>query len=651
MISVVICTRNRCKQLGKAIDSVLAVKKPAAGYEILVMDNNSTDNTKDMVYARINHRTTNLRYIPEEKPGLHNVRHRGAYEAEGDILCYLDDDVTVGDDWLVSVAHTFAETDATVVGGKILPIYEVKPPQWLGQFVSKGPGAEGQTLGQLSLMDLGEQIKQIDPCYVWGCNFSVRKDILLECGGFHPDSVPADMLKYRGDGEIALSKAIEAKGLKAFYNPKACVYHHIPKERMTPEYFCKRQFRQGISDSFTEIRRTGTVGQSVDDPQNIQEAELFASAFVGGDLKVSFVSAPEISKLSQRSFELGKIYHRNQARKDPSLLQWILRDNYIDDKLPAQNDKAVKADNAEKEDELTIKAQLVEFQNSPERLRGSFRDHTKDPYGNRHYYENLRNRLVNAGVAVEDKEIDISDFEKWLSDNPGLQECYQGLGDCFIEKNLEHYLAYRYLDISQDDVYIDIASAGSPWANILNVRGVKSYRLDMSYPAGVHGIDIGADAGETGLPDSCCSVLSSQCAYECFRADADIKFVKESGRILNEEGRFGIAPLYLEDSYIIKTSPYCNQKHIEIDHGAERIWRDDQWKEPFSRSYSPEVFAERIYSQIPKDMKGKVLFFRNLPELMLKYPGQRIYCFFMFYCEKMSSKTVNFQNRQILYNK
>ncbi len=55
---------------------------------------------------------------------------------------------------------------------------------------------------------------------------------------------------------------------------------------------------------------------------------------------------------------------------------------------------------------------------------------------------------------------------------------------------------------------------------------------------------------------------------------------------------------------------------------------------PFSRHYSPESFKRRVYSGIPETMSGKVLYFRNLADLMSRYQGQRIYCFFTFYCEK-----------------
>ena len=283
---------------------------------------------------------------------------------------------------------------------------------------------------------------------------------------------------------------------------------------------------------------------------------------------------------------------------------------------------------------LPIIPQLIEFQNSAKEDRQSFYDHTMEPFESIDFYKSVKERLVSAGVLVEPVDIDIPDFERWLKDFPEIRRHYENKGDVFIEKCLEHYLAYRYLNISVNDVYIDVAGAGSPWAEILNAMGVKAYRLDLSFPMGINGVDIGADAGDTRLPDDFASTLSLQCAYECFMGDADIFFVKEASRILDNNGRYVIAPLYLADVHFVSTSPYCNQAEVTIEPEARKVWRDDDYKVPFSRHYSPESFAERIYAGIQEDMKGRVLYFKNLDEVIKHYPGQRIYSFFIFLCEK-----------------
>jgi hypothetical protein len=284
---------------------------------------------------------------------------------------------------------------------------------------------------------------------------------------------------------------------------------------------------------------------------------------------------------------------------------------------------------------LPIMPQLIEFKNSAKEDKQSFYDHSKYTLGSIGFYEGLKDRLIRAGIPVVPVEVDLQDFERWLTDFPDIRKHYANMGNVFIEKCLEHYLTFTHLNITSGNVYVDIASSGSPWARTLcKRRGVRAYRLDLSFPKGIKGIDIGADASHTKLPDGFASILSLQCAYECFMGDADILFLGEASRILDRKGRYGIVPLYLSDVHFVSTSPYCNQAEVIVEPEARKVWRDDEYKEPFSRHYSPESFAVRIYSSIPADMEGKILYFKNLPDIMQHYKGQKTYCFFMFLCEK-----------------
>lgn len=124
-------------------------------------------------------------------------------------------------------------------------------------------------------------------------------------------------------------------------------------------------------------------------------------------------------------------------------------------------------------------------------------------------------------------------------------------------------------------------------------------------------------------------VLTLHCAFECFQGDSDIRFVRETERILRNGGRLGIVPLYIDTIYFVKTSPWCDKRNIQVEPEAKWLWRDDKYHAPFSRHYSPEVFVTRIASQM-LNMEKKILYFTNLTELSEFYNGQRIYCYFMF---------------------
>lgn len=283
---------------------------------------------------------------------------------------------------------------------------------------------------------------------------------------------------------------------------------------------------------------------------------------------------------------------------------------------------------------LPVFAQLVEFRQSPPEARQSFHDHTRAPLENFAVFKGVRDRLAAAGVPVQEVDLDPLDFRRWLEEFAEIRDAYLPNGEVFVEKCLEHYLAFRHLQLAPGDVYVDVAAAASAWAVALRRRGVTSYRLDRRYPPGIRGLDIGADAGDTGLPDGFATALSAQCAFECFQGDADVRFVREAARILAPGGRFAILPLYLDDTYFVSTSPYCDQEKIAVEPEAMKLWRDDAYREPFSRHYSPEAFARRVYAALPEGLRGKVLFVRNLPELIREFPGQRIYCLFIFLGEK-----------------
>jgi len=274
---------------------------------------------------------------------------------------------------------------------------------------------------------------------------------------------------------------------------------------------------------------------------------------------------------------------------------------------------------------ITIADQVRDYNISEEYERQKFYDNTRDPLV-------LKKELASANVPVEDALIDISDFEAWLNDFRDLSKFYSGFVG-HIEKCLEHYLAFKWLNFTHDDIYIDIAAGNSIWADILGKRNILSYKLDLSYPHGIHGRKIGADAGNIILPDGFANSMSLQCAFETFRDDADVRFIHEARRILKDNGRFAIIPLYIDEIYYIMSSPYADLSRIPIDMGAIRVWREDSNKEPFSRHYSPKAFAERIYTQLD-EIKGKVIHFINLDQFQTKYPDQSIYCHFMLYCEK-----------------
>ena len=213
------------------------------------------------------------------------------------------------------------------------------------------------------------------------------------------------------------------------------------------------------------------------------------------------------------------------------------------------------------------------------------------------YYRDLRNRLETAGVPVVDAPIDLGEFEDWLDRYALLGRFYRRFGEMRIEKCLEHFIVARELRLRRGDTYVDVASAGSPWARVLRRRGVEAYRLDLIYRPGVRGINIGGDATATGLPAGFARAVSIQCAFELFFGETDRQFLEETARVLAPGGRAAITPLYLDDAHFVLHSPVALPPPGSEEPDAVRVWRDDEFRAPYSRHYSPEAFADRIASQ------------------------------------------------------
>jgi glycosyltransferase involved in cell wall biosynthesis len=325
--------------LRDALESILDQSLRPSEFEILVVDNSSTDQTPEVV-EELNTDSGQIRYLFAPEPGLHVGRHLGAREAKANILVYADDDIEAFPTWLEGIAKAFEDKDVMLVGGKNLPKFESEPPDWIMEMWLQSKYPEGKVLGYLSILDFGDSIKEINPYYVFGCNFSIRKSVLLEAGGFHPDAMPQELIKYRGDGESYVSRYILEHGYKTLYHPKASVYHFVPKTRLTEDYFYQRAFNQGISDSFTQLRKNGqpdkiitTFLQKLNWRFPLHMAKLFLRH--GINIK-SIMDNERFNTRFSKANRQGYLYHQNEVRNDFELLKWVLRENYLGEngKLP-----------------------------------------------------------------------------------------------------------------------------------------------------------------------------------------------------------------------------------------------------------------------------------------------------------------------------
>ena len=330
LLSIIIPTRNRADLLQLALLSLQAQTLPADQFEVLVIDNGSTDNTKQVVES-FQQQLVEVRYFFDPTPGLHVGRHRGLREAGGDVLVYADDDIQATPTWLAAIAENFADPAVAMVGGNNHPDFKAVPPSWLEELWRRS-SMGGHAIGYLSVLSLPEGRRDFSPYMVWGCNFSIRKRVVLEAGGFHPDGMPQDLIRFRGDGESHVSRFVAERGLRCVFDSRASVYHAVTPERMTRDYFRRRAYNQGVSDSYTQLRNAQVSG--VKPTQSASPLALARRIVRGirGKLRAFKPESRELRELHhamRQGHQEGFAYHQMVYREDPEVRAWVHQPDYF----------------------------------------------------------------------------------------------------------------------------------------------------------------------------------------------------------------------------------------------------------------------------------------------------------------------------------
>lgn len=236
-ICVIVCTFNRCDYLHKLLDSLKTQTLPKERFEILIVDNNSTDDTHKVANA-LRKTIPNLKYVFEPRQGLSVARNRGLSETESPIVVYIDDDAYAAPKWLASYIEAFGKNDKVVcVGGPVELDWQGKKPDWIP--------AKYESL--FTSVDYGTEEKYLTPRnYLVGANIGFRKDWLREQGGFPENLGRKGYCLISGEEALIYKKVFES-GNKVLYEPGAKVWHIVTSERKTKRWFFRRLFWDGAT--------------------------------------------------------------------------------------------------------------------------------------------------------------------------------------------------------------------------------------------------------------------------------------------------------------------------------------------------------------------------------------------------------------------
>ena len=271
-VSVLVCTFNRDRLLARTLDTLAAMRVgPQLRWEVIVVDNNSTDSTRASTEARIASFPVPLRLVFEARQGKAQALTTGIAKSRAAFIAFTDDDVEIPEDWLENAVRPLMEwTDIDYTGGPVHPMYELSPPSWIA-------GDPGVMWGPLALLDYGAEpfIFEDRQRIPLGVNMAVRRSLIDRVGGFHP-ALERKGTSLMGQGQAEFFFRTRAAGARGLYVPTMRLRHHVPAARMTREYYRRWWYWKGIARArMQELHAISELGLDVASAPKIARVPRF----------------------------------------------------------------------------------------------------------------------------------------------------------------------------------------------------------------------------------------------------------------------------------------------------------------------------------------------------------------------------------------
>jgi glycosyltransferase involved in cell wall biosynthesis len=235
-LSVVVATHNRAALLEETLRALMAQATPAdLRWEIVVVDNRSTDGTRPLVERMAALSRDRIRYVFAPRLGKSVALNIGIEAARGAVLALTDDDVSPAVHWVATAAKVLDRWDAAGAGGRILPRWEAQPPSWLLR--------NQRLLDHLAIMEFDrpavlpvDMVGPPPPPQVWGANMIFRRAALRSLGGFDLTLGPVGRKRYCEE-DCDIVRRMLRGGYRVVYDPELTVFHRIPRARLRRGYF------------------------------------------------------------------------------------------------------------------------------------------------------------------------------------------------------------------------------------------------------------------------------------------------------------------------------------------------------------------------------------------------------------------------------
>ena len=282
MLSAVICTYNREKYIYNVLRSIAENDFSKDGYEIVLVNNNCTDNTEaECLRFKNDFPDVAFHCFHEPNQGLSYARNCGVRESKGDIIIYVDDDAVVNKEYLRTYAEFFSRChEAAAAGGPITPQYETEEPEWMSHYTR---------MLLTGALDLGSKEREFPKgAFPGGGNVAYRRSVFDQIGLFNVE------LGRKGNSLIGaeekdLFDRMGSQGMKFYYLPNAILYHIIPERKLTEDYFNRLSLGIGQSERY----RTKTISEKKYYRRLVQEFVKWCGTII---LWVGFALKGEIKK-------------------------------------------------------------------------------------------------------------------------------------------------------------------------------------------------------------------------------------------------------------------------------------------------------------------------------------------------------------------
>jgi len=316
--SVIVSTYNRASILYMCLDSLMNQDYPKEDFEIIIVNNNSTDNTEEVIEDYIDkYPEINLKYYFVPKPGQVYARQIGILAARNEILSFTDDDGILSPEWLTEISKVFLKNDKAVgVAGKIQIKWDEQPPEWIYDYER-----------QLGKLNYGDEVKYEVGLYMNAGNLSIKKDVLIEVGGFNPEMVGDWLL---GDGESGLWLRLKNNKLLIGWAPDALMLHYqVAKKNATVQDIKRRFMNNGICIPYNiyAINKEGTQALIKNSFYSLKQALKWnmkkMKHTIRGDIKSKYYA------IFRRAFYFAQVTYTWKIISDRNFRTSLIRNDWV----------------------------------------------------------------------------------------------------------------------------------------------------------------------------------------------------------------------------------------------------------------------------------------------------------------------------------